>query len=102
MLNSKEFRENYLRRFKNSRAPIEGIFELTGRCNFNCKMCYIHTKTNAEFLKTEKNGDWWISCIDSACKKGMLFALLTGGECLLHPDFQRIYLEISLSHFSYY
>ena len=22
--------------------PISGTFELTPRCNFNCKMCYVH------------------------------------------------------------
>lgn len=22
--------------------PLHGHFELTPRCNFNCKMCYIH------------------------------------------------------------
>ena len=24
--------------------PISGTFELTPRCNFNCKMCYVHLK----------------------------------------------------------
>lgn len=90
-LNTKEFRETIMRQFKNNKVPVMGTFELTGRCNFDCKMCYIHTKSNADFLKTERNGDWWISIIEEACKHGMLFALITGGECLLHPDFRRIY-----------
>ena len=25
--------------------PLHGVFELTSRCNFNCKMCYIHEKS---------------------------------------------------------
>lgn len=94
MVNARAFREKYLRRFRNARSPIEGVFELTGRCNFNCKMCYVHTKSNTEFLQTEKDGDWWISQIDAACQQGLMFALLTGGECLLHPDFQRIYTHL--------
>lgn len=93
-MNASEFRFKMFSRFKDSRSPIEGVFELTGRCNFNCKMCYVHTKTNAEFLKTEKDGDWWIAQIDAACERGMIFALLTGGECLLHPDFHRIYTHL--------
>ena len=24
------------------KIPVTGTFELTSRCNFNCKMCYIH------------------------------------------------------------
>lgn len=93
-MNHNTFRLQLLRRFANSGSPIEGTFELTGRCNLNCKMCYVHTKTNKEFFETEKNGEWWISQIDAACKHGMLFALLTGGECMLHPDFRKIYLHL--------
>ena len=93
-MNAEAFRNRYFRRFRNSGAPIEGVFELTGRCNFNCKMCYVHTKSNAEFLKTEKDGEWWISQINAACERGMLFALLTGGECLLHPNFRQIYTHL--------
>lgn len=87
-------RLQYTQRFKNSNSPLIGMFELTGRCNFDCKMCYVHTKSNAEFMQTEKDGDWWIAQIDAACKMGMLFATLSGGECLMHPDFQRIYLHL--------
>lgn len=93
-MNPKAFQDSIIRKFKDSKLPIYGIFELTGRCNFNCKMCYVHTKSNAEFLQTEKSGDWWIAQIDKAYEKGMLFALLTGGECLLHPDFHRIYSHL--------
>lgn len=93
-MNVHVFREKYLRHFRDARSPIEGVFELTGRCNLNCKMCYVHTKSNAEFLQSEKDGSWWISQIDAACDRGMIFALLTGGECLLHPDFRRIYIHL--------
>ena len=72
-------------------VPLSGTFELTPVCNMDCKMCYVHTKSNAEFAETERNGDWWISIMEAACNRGMLFALITGGECLLHPDFRRIY-----------
>lgn len=93
-LSTKEFRESVMRRFKDKKVPVMGTFEITGRCNFDCKMCYVHTKPNAEYAKTERDGAWWISIIDEACEKGMLFALITGGECLLHPDFRRIYTHL--------
>ena len=25
-------------------TPLAGNFELTARCNFDCKMCYVHLK----------------------------------------------------------
>ena len=93
-MNQTQIRTQYVRRFKDSGAALAGLFELTGRCNLDCKMCYVHTKSNADFLKTERSGDWWIQQIDAACNKGMLFATLSGGECLLHPDFRRIYLHL--------
>lgn len=93
-LSTQEFRNRIFRKFKDKRVPVMGTFELTGRCNFNCKMCYVHTQPNSFFAKGERNGDWWIELINEACKSGMLFALLTGGECLLHPDFKRIYKHL--------
>ena len=30
--------------------PISGTFELTARCNFDCKMCYVHLQNAAELL----------------------------------------------------
>ena len=93
-MNANVLRLQYARRYKDKQVPLMGMFEITGRCNFNCKMCYVHTKPNEEFQKTEKTGDWWISMIDAACERGMLFATLTGGECFLHPDFKRIYMHL--------
>lgn len=93
-MNYLEFENQIVRKFAQSRAPLRGNLELTGRCNFNCKMCYVHTKSNTEFLKTERDGQWWKAQIDEACNRGMLFALLTGGECLMHPDFREIYLHL--------
>lgn len=93
-MNPHEFQRRIYKKFAPHKVPVSGTFELTGRCNFNCKMCYVHTKCNEAFIKTERNGDWWIAQIDEACDRGMLFALLTGGECLLHPDFRRIYMHL--------
>lgn len=93
-MNLNEFRSQIYKKYRPHKIPVNGIFELTGRCNFNCKMCYVHTKSNKDFIKTERSGDWWIAQIDEACKAGMLFALLSGGECLMHPDFKRIFSHL--------
>lgn len=73
-------------------VPIDVLFELTGRCNLNCKMCYVHTLTNSEAIRDELSLEQWISIFDQAISAGMLFATLSGGECLLRPDFKELYL----------
>ena len=42
----------------------------------------------------ELPGNVWISLMDEAVKNGMMKAQLTGGEAMLHPDFDRIYLHL--------
>ncbi len=66
--------------------PISGTFELTGRCNFRCPMCYVHDQS-AQDLSARQ----WISLAQDARDAGMVFALLTGGEPFLRKDFFEIY-----------
>ncbi len=66
--------------------PIAGNFELTSRCNFRCRMCYIHDQNNTDMSAQE-----WIGIGRSAVEQGMVFLLLTGGEPFLRPDFTEIY-----------
>lgn len=72
--------------------PCAATFELTPRCNFNCKMCYIHlSKEEQEKRGRELTAQEWISLGEQACKAGVVFLLLTGGEPTLRPDFPEIY-----------
>ena len=72
--------------------PIGGNFELTARCNFNCPMCYVHlSKEQIEKSGKELTGKQWIDLALQAKNQGMVFALLTGGEPFVHPDFFEIY-----------
>lgn len=74
--------------------PLSGTFELTSRCNLDCKMCYIHKRANdAETLREELSAEEWLSIAKEAKKHGMLFLLLTGGEPFLRSDFKKIYAE---------
>lgn len=74
--------------------PLAGTFEITSRCNLDCRMCYIHRRANdAAAIKSEKNAQWWKSLADAAKSAGMLTLLITGGEPLLRPDFEEIYLH---------
>ncbi len=76
------------------RIPLSGKFELTPLCNLDCKMCYVHLNSKqfdkASLLPVEA----WKKLIDEAHKAGMLYATLTGGECLTYPGFEEIYLYL--------
>lgn len=82
------------RQARSKAVPQQGIFELTPRCNFDCKMCYVHLEEEQMKHAKELPGNVWISLMDEAVKNGMMKAQLTGGEAMLHPDFDRIYLHL--------
>ena len=72
--------------------PYSGCFELTSRCNLDCKMCYIHKKANdRDVIQKEWSAERWIDLAKECEKKGMLNLLLTGGEPLIRKDFFDIF-----------
>lgn len=75
--------------------PFFGSFELTPRCNMNCKMCYI--RMNEEEMKKigrEMTVDEWLEIAQQATKRGMTHLLLTGGEPLVYKGFKELYLKL--------
>lgn len=75
--------------------PIGGTFELTPRCNFHCKMCYVHlTAQEQQARGAELSAQQWIDLAQEAKRAGTVFLLLTGGEPTLRPDFPEIYRTI--------
>lgn len=78
------------------RVPISGTFELTARCNLNCRMCYV--RRSAKEVK-EMGGELsekdWLKLAEEARKAGLLFLLLTGGEPFLLENFKSLYTELS-------
>lgn len=72
--------------------PIAGNFELTARCNFNCPMCYVHlSQEDVNAQGKELTAQQWIKLARQAKDKGMVFALLTGGEPFVRKDFFEIF-----------
>lgn len=57
--------------------------EITDKCNYNCKHCYIHDGNSNQELPFS----FWKKCIDYLCELGVMEVLLTGGEALLHKNF---------------
>lgn len=76
--------------------PISGTFELTPRCNFDCCMCYVHLKPEAipKYGKELKAKEW-IRIAQEAKKAGTTWLCITGGEPMVHPEFETIYRELS-------
>lgn len=79
----------------NEKRPINAAFELTPNCNLNCDMCFIRLsgeEMNAQgrILSLEE----WIQIALQLKEEGTLFLLLTGGEPLLYPDFEELYIKL--------
>lgn len=75
-------------------VPIKGTFELTPLCNLDCKMCYVHL-TKEQMAQSQRkmlSAEQWKTIMQNAIDHGMIYALLTGGEAMLHPDFDELYL----------
>lgn len=74
------------------KLPVSGTMELTGRCNFGCKMCFIHQSGADSSIKdSEMPTAFWCDLADELQRAGTLTMLLTGGEPMLRPDFAEIY-----------
>lgn len=74
------------------RIPLLGQIEITNICNFKCVHCYVinSKKQTPTFLPY----DVIQSVIDEAYEMGCKTITITGGECTLHPDFEKIYTYI--------
>lgn len=72
--------------------PISGTFELTPRCNFNCRMCYVHLKSEQiPNYGRELTAKEWIRIAQEAKEAGTTWLCVTGGEPLMHPEFETIW-----------
>jgi radical SAM protein with 4Fe4S-binding SPASM domain len=69
-------------------APIEGLLELTYRCNLNCVHCYCkgYRKQDKELDTRE-----WKTIIDVIKQEGCFELILSGGEPLIRQDFLELY-----------
>lgn len=75
--------------------PVNGSLELLPLCNMNCEMCYIRlNKKEAEEQGGLHDVEEWIQLGNEMAEAGVLFLLLTGGEPLMFPGFQRLYQEL--------
>ena len=77
---------------RDKRIPLAVIWELTARCNNDCRHCYINLPGgDRRAQQRELSVDEIKTIADEAAALGSLWCLLTGGEPLLRPDFDEIY-----------
>src|SRR5512136_2877850 len=87
-------------KIKRSSKPVEMTFELTARCNLNCRHCYINVPAgDTAAMKGELSFEAIRRIVDEARAMGILWCCLTGGEPLLRKDFIDIYLYLQKSGF---
>lgn len=68
--------------------PVLGTFELSSKCNLNCKFCYARGRNNNA---VELSTDEWKKIIMDCVGCGLLRATFTGGEPLTRTDFKELY-----------
>lgn len=91
-----EFNRELFQKARALRAPLMGTFELTGRCNLACRMCYVgKDASDSQARRAELSATRWLALGRQAGAAGMLYLLLTGGEVFLRPDFFAIYEGLS-------
>ncbi|MBR3739833.1 MAG: radical SAM protein [Clostridia bacterium] len=78
------------------RRPLSCFFELTYRCNFHCKMCYIRmTDAQAAQYGRMRTVEEWLDMARQLYDAGVLYLTLTGGECTHYPGFEKLYEQLA-------
>jgi radical SAM protein with 4Fe4S-binding SPASM domain len=71
-----------LARATRDHVPLEVCLELTHRCTFRCRHCYIADFTAPDLLPTSRI----LSLLDELAEAGTLYLTLSGGEALTRRD----------------
>ena len=75
--------------------PINGSLELTPLCTMDCGMCYVRLSREEMAQKGRlRTAEEYIALAQEMARAGVLFLLLTGGEPLLFPGFQKLYTAL--------
>ena len=78
------------------RRPLSCIFELTYRCNFHCRMCYISmSDAQAAPFGRLRTVEEWLDMARQIWEAGVVYLTLTGGECTQYPGFETLYEQLA-------
>ena len=92
---SLELEKHLVARANETFEPLTANFELTPLCNLHCDMCFVRlTRQQVDERGGLHDANSWLDIARQLQQMGTLFILLTGGEPMLHPEFQRIYTTL--------
>ncbi|MBR3494222.1 MAG: radical SAM protein [Clostridia bacterium] len=78
------------------RRPLSCTMELTYRCNFHCRMCYVRmSDAQAKPYGRLRTVEEWLDMARQMREAGVLYLTLTGGECTQYPRFTELYEELN-------
>jgi MoaA/NifB/PqqE/SkfB family radical SAM enzyme len=83
------------------RLPLDGIIDLTYRCNNTCRHCWLWLPSNAPQKKEELTLAEIRRIVDEARQMGCQAWAISGGEPMLRPDFNEIFDYITRKSVSY-
>ncbi|MCK4859888.1 MAG: radical SAM protein [Candidatus Omnitrophica bacterium] len=86
-LDCKKFNRVLHRKIEGKEKIVEAQWELTFRCNLNCRHCYLARDSDKKELSTKEI----FGILDQLRKQGCFWLCLTGGEPLIRKDFLDIY-----------
>jgi MoaA/NifB/PqqE/SkfB family radical SAM enzyme len=89
-IGSKQIRDFVEEHFGNKRLPLHGGIEITSKCNLACVHCYAESCRSSHKRDMANNEVKYI--IDQITDAGAIEIFLTGGEVLVRPDFEDIYV----------
>ena len=80
-----QMRSEIVKAAKEHKRPVLTHFELTGRCNLDCKMCYVHNQDNAAYInkegyRTHGGADFQSNHILRILKNSIYCGFLKNGE----------------------
>lgn len=66
-----QLRKYLYQKAAHNKVPLSGTFELTPRCNMNCRMCYIRmSEAEMRARGREYTAEEWIEMGKALCKRG--------------------------------
>lgn len=81
--------------------PREANFDLTYRCNLNCRHCWVRIPAGGQVAKQELNTSKIMDIAGQARKMGCTRWNISGGEPMLRPDFADIFDHLTTHSIAY-
>jgi radical SAM protein with 4Fe4S-binding SPASM domain len=83
------------------RIPLEAFFDLTYRCNNDCRHCWLRLPGNAREISRELTYDEIRRIADEARILGTQSWAISGGEPMVRPDFSEIFEYLTRKAITY-